>query len=76
MSKPIHGDPAVDQEAQDILSQVYRITPRMCKNLDLKTAKKMRKALSAITVILDDCIVTKIEQSIGGVKGSVKRKYL
>lgn len=73
MSKPVYGDPAIDQEAHIILGQVCRITPKMCKNLDLKTAKKMRKALSAVSVMLDDCIITKIEQSIGGIKGNARK---
>lgn len=71
MGKPVPGDPEVDVQGKLLAEEIAKtVTHRACRNYDQKTAKKLRKAMAHALVELDDAIITKIQQGIGGVRGN------
>ena len=67
MSTPIPGSPVFDEQGERLARQIEEtISSVFCKNLDLRTAKKLAKAMKHAIAELDSCIVTKLSQSIGG----------
>lgn len=72
MSKPVPGDPKFDECGKQLASSIKEtVTPRACKNYDLQTAKQLRRVMAEAVVDLDNAIVTKLQQSIGGVRGNL-----
>lgn len=74
MSKPIYGNPEIDIKAKEITLEVLKITPNLCKNIDISTAKKLNKTLKMAVIQLEDAIATKLQQSIGGVIGNNRKQ--
>ena len=73
MSKPVHGDPQVDKNALIITEAIRRrINEKFCRNLDLKTIKSLIKVMKTSLALLEDAQTTKIQQSLGGLRGSLK----
>ena len=76
MSKPVHGDPIKDKYALQLAQLLETVDDSFCKNLDLKTLKAFTKVTKKTVALLEDAIVTKIQQSIGGVRGALKASSL
>jgi hypothetical protein len=75
MNKPVRGKAEVDAEGKKIAAEVAKkVTQTACKNYDLETAKRLRKVFAKAVVELDDSITTKIQQSIGGVIGTRRKR--
>jgi hypothetical protein len=75
MSKPVHGDEQYDKIAEQLTDVVARhTTEQYCRNLSLLRLKSLRKAMRHGLAELEDAITTKIQQSVGGVKGSIRAK--
>lgn len=72
MSKPVHGDPIKDKRALQIAQVLESVDDSFCKNLDLKTLKAFAKVTKKTVALLEDAIVTKIQQSIGGMRGALR----
>ncbi len=73
MAVPNHGDPIIDSEAEKLLRELRKWGEAYFRNLSLPLIKKLLKALKIATAHADDAALTKIQQTIGGVK-SVRRK--
>jgi hypothetical protein len=75
MSKPVHGDEQYDEIAEQLTDAVIRhTTEQCCRNLSLVRLKSLGKAMKLGTAQIDDAIATKLQQSIGGLKGSIRAK--
>lgn len=70
MSKPVHGDARYDEWAIELYKAVIGLDERVCRNLNLTMIKKLTKAFKHSLAELEDAIITKQQQSIGGRVGS------
>jgi hypothetical protein len=75
MSKPIHGDEQYDLTAEQLTDAIIQhTTEQCCRNLSLARLKGLAKAMKHGLAEVDDAIATKVQQSIGGLKGRIRAK--
>jgi hypothetical protein len=73
MAKPQPGDPKYDKKALEVEEAIRKFfTRKVINNLDTNVLKKLKKTFYKLLGEFDDELYEKIQQSVGGVKGSMR----
>lgn len=75
MSKPVYGDINIDKKMDDLNSEICdAINVTSLRNIDIKIARKLAKTMKIAAAELDDYIIIRMEQKLGGHIGATKKK--
>lgn len=75
MSKPVNGDPEIDAKLNSLNHLVNNLlSPKNLRNIDIKLARRLAKTMKRSAAELDDYVMVRMEQKLGGHIGATKKK--
>lgn len=75
MSKPVNGDPEIDAKLDGLNSLINDlINSKNLRNIDIKLARRLAKTMKKSSAELDDYVMVRMEQKLGGHIGATKKK--
>jgi len=75
MSKSVNGDPEIDAKLNGLNDLInILINSKNLKNIDIKLARRLAKTMKKSAAELDDYVMVRMEQKLGGHIGATKKK--
>ena len=75
MSKSVNGDPEIDAKLDGLNTLVLNlISSKNLRNIDIKLARKLAKTMKKSAAELDDYVMIRLEQKLGGHIGATKNR--
>ena len=75
MSRSVVGDELCDVQALEMCDLINNtVTAKFCRNISITVAKKLVKSLGVAGIEIQDYLITRLQQSIGGHIGASKKR--
>ena len=75
MSRPVKGNFEIDAKLDSLNNLINNlINTKNLRNIDIKLARRLAKTMKKSIAELDDYIIVRVEQKIGGHIGGTKKK--